>query len=85
MLIALSAKNKVDFVDGSIIEEEPDSSKFQSWSRYNDMVISWTLNALSNEIAESIFYLERFRHVWKIDLDDEMEPSFTTYRKNLVN
>ncbi|XP_070003367.1 uncharacterized protein [Nicotiana sylvestris] len=56
ILIALLAKNKVGFIDGSISQPKISSDSFKSWARCNDMVISWLLNALSKEIAESVLY-----------------------------
>lgn len=37
MTIALSARNKLGFVDGSIIKPASNDSTFKSWSRCNDM------------------------------------------------
>lgn len=42
MIIALSVKNKLDFVEGTI--SQPDSSnpdQLRSWKRNNNVVISW--------------------------------------------
>lgn len=46
VLIALSAKNKVGFIDGAHKEPARDSTDFKLWSRCNDMVLSWLLNSL---------------------------------------
>ncbi|KAK9664602.1 hypothetical protein RND81_14G055100 [Saponaria officinalis] len=57
MHIALSAKNKLCLVDGT--KTKPSSSTdpaSKNWQRCNDMVFSWLLNALSNEIADSVLY-----------------------------
>lgn len=56
ILIALSAKNKVAFIDGSIIPPSNTSYSHISRSKCNNMVISWLLNSLSKEIAESVLY-----------------------------
>ena len=58
MLIALSVKNKLGFIDGSI--PKPDSSNLpllNSWIRNNNVVISWILNSVSKEISASIIAL----------------------------
>ncbi|XP_055806842.1 uncharacterized protein LOC129875561 [Solanum dulcamara] len=52
ILIALSAKNKVGFIDGTHKELASVSPEFKLWNRYNDMVLSWLLNSLSKEIAD---------------------------------
>lgn len=65
MIIALSARNKLGFVDGSIPKPDPQSSSFKSWSRCNDMVISWILGALSKSIGRSVIYCNSAHQMWK--------------------
>lgn len=68
-LIALSTKNKLGFIDGSISEPKISSESYKPWSHCNDMVISWLLNALSREIAESVLYSKTARDIW-IELEE---------------
>ena len=56
MEIALTAKNKLGFVNGSCKKPESNPTSLQNWERCNNMVISWILNALSKEISESVVY-----------------------------
>ncbi|XP_009608283.2 uncharacterized protein [Nicotiana tomentosiformis] len=64
MLIALSAKNKVGFIDGFIAQPKISCDSFKAWNRCNDMKISWLLNSFSKEIAESILYTKTARDIW---------------------
>ncbi|XP_060178360.1 uncharacterized protein LOC132608342 [Lycium barbarum] len=64
ILIALSAKNKVGFIDNSISQPSVTSDDFKGWSRCNDMVISWLLYSLSREIAESVIYSKTAKEIW---------------------
>ncbi|XP_040998951.1 uncharacterized protein LOC121244808 [Juglans microcarpa x Juglans regia] len=64
MLMALTAKNKVGFVDGSIAKPVGTSSLFHSWTRCNNMILSWLLNSLAKEIAASVIYVESAKEVW---------------------
>ena len=57
MLMAITANNKVGFVDGSILRPSPDDLLFSSWIQCNSMVISWLLNSIAKEIADSLLYL----------------------------
>lgn len=60
--IALSAKNKLGFINGTI--SRPADSSLALWQRCNDMVISWILNTLSREISESVLYTETAQRLW---------------------
>lgn len=74
ILIALSAKNKVGFIDGSHKAPDSNSTDFKLWSRCNDMVISWLLNSLSKEIVDNVIYSKTARDLWK-ELEDRFGQS----------
>jgi len=65
MKIALSAKNKFEFVDNSISQNNSDPERLKAWIRNNNIIISWILNAVSKEISASIIYLETASAMWK--------------------
>ena len=50
MKIALDAKNKLAFIDGSIVRIAESHHNFRIWSRCNSMVKSWILNTVSKQI-----------------------------------
>ena len=53
MFMALSAKNKVGFIDGTTSKPTDLTDPLHSsWIRCNNMVISWILSTLSKEIAK---------------------------------
>ena len=58
MTMALIAKNKAGFVNGTIKPMEPSSPQYSSWKRCDTMVLSWIINSLSKEISASVIYLE---------------------------
>ena len=64
MILALTAKNKVCFIDGSLEAPESTSNLLQYWNRVNSMVISWILNSLSKDIAESVLFLQTAKDIW---------------------
>ena len=89
MLIALSVKNKLGFIDGSI--PKPDSSNLpllNSWIRNNNVVISWILNSVSKEISASIIFSESASEIW-LDLQDRFQqsngPRIFQLKRDLVN
>ncbi|GMI96858.1 hypothetical protein HRI_003355100 [Hibiscus trionum] len=69
MIMALSAKNKLGFVDGSLTAPDSTSTLFSSWTRANNMVNSWILNSVSKDIAASLLYHSTAATIWK-DLED---------------
>jgi len=65
MLMALSAKNKICLIDGSMPKPSDSSSTFKAWTRCNDMVLSWIINSVSKEIAASIIYIDNAEAMWR--------------------
>ena len=66
MVMALTAKNKIGFVNGVIVQPQDESSlAYNAWVRYNTMVISWLLNSLSKEIASSVIYANTVKEIWE--------------------
>lgn len=75
MIIALSVKNKLGFVDGSISKPiDSDSNLLSSWKRNNNIVISWILNSVSKDISASIIFAESASEIWQ-DLKDRFMQS----------
>ncbi|XP_022154608.1 uncharacterized protein LOC111021831 [Momordica charantia] len=72
MLIALSIKNKLGFIDGSI--SRPIGELLPAWIHNNHVVIAWILNSVSKEISSSILFSESARDIW-IDLKERFEKS----------
>ena len=64
MKISLDAKNKLGFLDGSLIRPSIDDRYFKIWSRCNSMVKSWLLNVVNKEIYDSILYYEDAAEMW---------------------
>ncbi|KAH0730677.1 hypothetical protein KY285_001589 [Solanum tuberosum] len=64
VLISLSAKNKLRFINGTCKKPEEDTPLFEKWRRCNDMVLAWLLNSLSREIAESVIYSQTAEDLW---------------------
>ena len=67
MTLALNAKNKLGFVNGTIKvpSEETHSHDYATWSRYNDMVHSWIFNTLNPEMLDSVIYYTTAHEVWE--------------------
>jgi hypothetical protein len=69
MLISLCAKNKLGFINWSIPTLGESNPKYSLWQRCNDMVLSWILNSLNQELANSVIYMETPSEIW-LDLQE---------------
>lgn len=65
MCIALDAKNKIGFIDGTLIRPDVFDPTFRLWSRCNSMVKSWLLNSVSQQIYCSILRLNDAADIWR--------------------
>ena len=65
MTTALSAKNKLGFVNGAILQPNDESDPlFSDWQRCNDLVLSWITNCLSRQIHATVLYVYTAKEVW---------------------
>ncbi|XP_070020540.1 uncharacterized protein [Nicotiana sylvestris] len=64
ILVALSIRNKLDFISGSSTKPPPGSPLTRQWQRCNDLVVSWLINSLSKEISRSVEYSESSKEIW---------------------
>ena len=70
ILLTLSAKNKIGFVNGVIkTPVDETSDEFHAWSRCNDLVCSWLLFNLDESIAGSVMFKRSARDIW-LDLEE---------------
>ncbi|XP_075095482.1 uncharacterized protein LOC142173740 [Nicotiana tabacum] len=69
VVIALSTKNKLGFIDRSLVVPAAVSGLQRAWTRCNNMVLYWFLNSFSKEISESVLYSQSAKDLWA-DLED---------------
>ncbi|KAJ1402463.1 Gag-polypeptide of LTR copia-type [Sesbania bispinosa] len=75
MLVALSVKNKIPSVDGSLPKPAATDPTYTAWTRGNNMVISWLYNYVSKDIIPSILFANTAKEIW-----DDLKTRFS--RKN---
>jgi hypothetical protein len=63
--MALSAKNKLEFIDSKIPSPADSAKEFPQWSRCNNTVKSWLLNSISKEISLSVIYCKNACDIWE--------------------
>lgn len=64
--IALSAKLKLGFIDGTQTQPDDNYTLMPLWKRSNDLIIYWLLNFVSNDIRKSIVFMQTAKQI----LDD---------------
>ncbi|KAH9672059.1 retrotran gag 3 domain-containing protein [Citrus sinensis] len=74
MKMALNAKNKLGFIDGSIQKPSSTSQDLKTWERCNDMVLSWMLNGIEKNLANSLIYCDTPRSLW-LGLEERFSQS----------
>lgn len=67
--LSLSAKNKLGFVNGSLAKPAVDSPDLKAWERCNDLVCSWLLASLDDNIAKSVLFFNTAKEIWS-DLEE---------------
>ncbi len=65
MVMALSAKNKLGFINGTITKPAASAKvELEQWIRCNDMIKSWLLNSISPDIYSSVIYSDLASEIW---------------------
>ncbi|XP_019226901.1 PREDICTED: uncharacterized protein LOC109208274 [Nicotiana attenuata] len=74
ILIALSAKNKLRFIDNNLVRPKDDLPDLRYWIRCNDMVFAWLFNSLTPDIRPSVIHSKSARILRK-QLEDRYGQS----------
>ncbi|GJU27518.1 retrovirus-related pol polyprotein from transposon TNT 1-94 [Tanacetum coccineum] len=64
LMIALNAKNKLKILTNDYPEPDFDSSLRALWERNNDMIISWILNTVSDQISNNFSFVHSASALW---------------------
>lgn len=64
MVIALSGKNTLVFVDGTLPKPTENTVESRAWDRVNNVVIGWRLAVLDASIAKSVFWYSTTKEIW---------------------
>lgn len=65
MRIALEIKNKLSFIDGSVVAPNRDNTRYSAWRRCNLMICSWLFKFVHPSIAQSIMHFDQSRDIWE--------------------
>lgn len=64
MQIALNARNKFGIVNGSFKKPASTSPLCLQWERVNDLVITWILNSVVDDISDGLNYVTTAAEIW---------------------
>lgn len=62
--IQLSSKRKLGFVQGTVTRSSTDETQAPQWDTCNDLVISWLHSNVSDNIKQSILFINSAYEVW---------------------
>ncbi|XP_071740356.1 uncharacterized protein [Rutidosis leptorrhynchoides] len=65
MLLALGTKNKIGFIDGSVKKDETNEVLAKQWDRCNNVVLSWILGSMSEDLYSGQIFSTNAAVVWK--------------------
>ncbi|MCI00474.1 hypothetical protein A2U01_0021493, partial [Trifolium medium] len=65
MTVALRSKNKLQFINGSLIRPLDEDHDSLAWDRCNTMIMSSIINSVDAEIAQSILWMDNASEIWK--------------------
>ena len=71
VIIALSAKHKIAFIDGTSECPSSTSPLYTFWQRNDAMVLSWLMNSLNENIRNTVLYFDIAKALW-----DDLEGRF---------
>ncbi|KAF5475503.1 hypothetical protein F2P56_007303 [Juglans regia] len=63
--LAISIKNKLGFLDGSVPTPNMTDPLYIPWLRCNILILPWLLNSISKEIASNVLYINSAKEVWE--------------------
>ena len=65
VLIALDAKSKICFIDGSLLKPQSvDHPLYTTWCKCNSTILAWLFNSVSKDLQPSVVYFKTAREVW---------------------
>ncbi|KAL0404495.1 UNVERIFIED_CONTAM: Retrovirus-related Pol polyprotein from transposon RE2 [Sesamum radiatum] len=69
IVIALRARMKLGFIDGSYVMPDRTAENYETWIRVDSKVTSGIFNAITKKISKAFLYTKTFRQLW-MDLEE---------------
>ncbi|XP_024031879.1 uncharacterized protein LOC112094638 [Morus notabilis] len=90
MIHALTAKNKIGFINGSIEppSETEHSTEYALWNQCNNMILSWFTHLVEPNLTKGVIHAKMARQVWE-DFKDQFSqknaPAIYQIQKSLAS
>lgn len=65
MWMALNVRNKLRFIDGSIVRPPIDHRDYGAWSRCNAIMATWLMNSVDKKIRQNLLFISTAECIWK--------------------
>ncbi|XP_073284992.1 uncharacterized protein [Primulina huaijiensis] len=65
VMMFICGKGKDEYLTGSITQPKSDDPKFKAWKTENNMVMSWLINSMTNEIGENFLLYGTTQEIWE--------------------
>ena len=78
VMMFICGKGKDDYITGAIQPPREDDPKYKSWKSENNMVMSWLINSMTNEVGEDFMFYKTAKEIWdeaKISYSDKDNAS----------
>ncbi|XP_074271206.1 uncharacterized protein LOC141595132 [Silene latifolia] len=63
--VALGAKRKLHFIDGTLKNKPSDLNDLEDWTAINYLIVAWIFNTIEPRIRSSISYRETAYELWE--------------------
>ncbi|XP_074300473.1 uncharacterized protein LOC141631744 [Silene latifolia] len=63
--VALGAKRKLGFIDGTLKEKPSDPKDVEDWTAINYLIVAWIFNTIDSRVRSSISYRETAFELWE--------------------
>ncbi|KAK2994361.1 hypothetical protein RJ640_017873 [Escallonia rubra] len=90
MIHALTAKNKIGFINGSIEQpsEKDQPTEYALWNQCNSMILSWLTHSVEPDLAKGVIHAKTAYQVWE-DFKDQFSqknaPAIYQIQKSLAS
>ncbi|XP_057249927.1 uncharacterized protein LOC130591051 [Beta vulgaris subsp. vulgaris] len=61
---ALIAKNKIGFIEGTLVKPDESHKDYNRWMRCDYLVICWLMNSMNEEIGENFTFVDSSAQLW---------------------